>query len=306
MITKPKIFSGISRPIPDVPSFITPIFFDDCHNSFIQNINGEHVTEFKSVSLGEEFTKLEISLELLVGEPPFYGFETISGNLLIGTASFLAVELKEYQKLDDGFDNSPDICDYTWRAINRFIDSFPINNVTEDESGCQFVIEFLKNDDGTYNILSKKTFENTYSKLRYNHLEKDVVSSPANVLLVDDSVHFLQYLSKYVENTGFVPIIAHGGQEAEEILNNQNIDIVLLDLFMPDINGLELTRRIRSNSKFSDLPIIMISSSTEKIDRDKASHAGVNNFLGKEQSLQVKLPNYMSFLLNDRLIVGSR
>jgi chemosensory pili system protein ChpA (sensor histidine kinase/response regulator) len=87
-----------------------------------------------------------------------------------------------------------------------------------------------------------------------------------------------------VQDAGFEVSLARDGQDALDVLSRQAVDIVLTDLEMPDVNGLELTKRIRGSAHLADLPIVMITSRSSDKHRALAAQAGVDVFITKPHS----------------------
>lgn len=101
------------------------------------------------------------------------------------------------------------------------------------------------------------------------------------VLAVDDSLSARRSLAQFVQDAGFEVRTARDGLEAIEIINNKRPDLVLADLEMPRMNGLELTAHLRANQTTHDLPVIMITSRSTAKHRHEAEAAGVDTYLTK-------------------------
>ncbi|MCB1771326.1 MAG: response regulator, partial [Candidatus Competibacteraceae bacterium] len=101
------------------------------------------------------------------------------------------------------------------------------------------------------------------------------------VLAVDDSLSARRSLAQFVHDAGFEVRTARDGLEAIEIINSKRPDLVLADLEMPRMNGLELTAHLRANQATSDLPVIMITSRSTAKHRHEAEAAGVDMYLTK-------------------------
>ena len=101
------------------------------------------------------------------------------------------------------------------------------------------------------------------------------------VLAVDDSLSARRSLAQFVRDAGFEVRTARDGLEAIEIINSKRPDLVLADLEMPRMNGLELTAHLRANQATSDLPVIMITSRSTAKHRHEAEAAGVDMYLTK-------------------------
>jgi chemosensory pili system protein ChpA (sensor histidine kinase/response regulator) len=101
------------------------------------------------------------------------------------------------------------------------------------------------------------------------------------VLIVDDSLSVRKSLSQLVGDVGYEISVAQDGLEAVEILRKQGADLVLTDLEMPRMTGLELTSHIRANTELQNLPVIMITSRSLQKHRDHAARIGVNRYINK-------------------------
>lgn len=114
-------------------------------------------------------------------------------------------------------------------------------------------------------------------------LDPETEEKGGRILIVEDSVFFLQQIRSFVEDAGFETVCAEDGARGLEILvnNESKIDVVLTDIEMPVMNGLELTRAIRSNQALKDIPVIAVTSvSGEKAER-LGREAGVDEYLIK-------------------------
>ena len=97
------------------------------------------------------------------------------------------------------------------------------------------------------------------------------------ILVVDDNVTNLLYLCKVLTKAGYEPISATSAQEAVKNLAVQPFDLILADVMMPEISGIELVRRIRQAPGLSELPILMCSAAK---DRDTVVAAAKLNVQG--------------------------
>jgi DNA-binding response OmpR family regulator len=103
----------------------------------------------------------------------------------------------------------------------------------------------------------------------------------ADVLIVDDSLSVRTALSSLLVEEGFQVRTAKDGVEAIEAIDARRPAIVLADLEMPRMNGLELTAHIRANAATRDLPVIMVTSRTAEKHRKQAAAAGVDDYVTK-------------------------
>lgn len=107
------------------------------------------------------------------------------------------------------------------------------------------------------------------------------------VLLVDDDMRNTFALAKVLRKKDLIVHIAPGGKEALSLLDQQHdIDIVLMDIMMPEMDGYEAMGRIRQQQQFKDLPIIALTAKAMTGDKEKCLEAGANDYLTKPVELQ--------------------
>lgn len=101
------------------------------------------------------------------------------------------------------------------------------------------------------------------------------------VLTVDDEVHILELLKYNLESSGYLVIQAETGEEALRLLKEHPIDLVLLDLMMPGIDGLQVLRTIRSDKELKRTPVIMLTAKNEELDTVLGLEMGADDYVGK-------------------------
>jgi CheY-like chemotaxis protein len=130
-------------------------------------------------------------------------------------------------------------------------------------------------------------------KLIENLRAKNDVLANKTVLVVDDDVRNLFALTTAFERYNIHAITAESGQEAMKILDeNEKIDIVLMDIMMPQMDGYETTQKIRREHKNSSLPIIAVTAKAMKGDREKCIEAGASDYITKP----VKIDQLLSLM----------
>jgi CheY-like chemotaxis protein/CHASE3 domain sensor protein len=115
---------------------------------------------------------------------------------------------------------------------------------------------------------------------------RDRVFEGRRVLLVDDDIRNVFALSSALEQKGAIVEVGRTGFEAIEKLNEiPDIDLVMMDVMMPGMDGLEATRQIRADARFAKLPIIAITAKAMKDDQEQCMRAGASDYLAKPVNL---------------------
>jgi DNA-binding response OmpR family regulator len=109
------------------------------------------------------------------------------------------------------------------------------------------------------------------------------------LLVVDDSPENRDVLSRRLARKGFQVLQAEGGSQALEIVARQKVDLVLLDIMMPDMDGFEVLRRLRVDHSASQLPVIMQTAKSESEDMVEALELGANDYVTKPLDFPVVL-----------------
>lgn len=119
-------------------------------------------------------------------------------------------------------------------------------------------------------------------------IQREVVQEKhkAKILLVDDNTSFIKLLSKYLQVKGYQVVIAHNGLQAVEKTKEYNPDLILMDIKMPGMDGLEAIRHIRVNAKIAKMPIIALTGLTVPGDKERCLKAGANDYLDKPVSMK--------------------
>ncbi|NVD39917.1 response regulator [Ensifer sp. HO-A22] len=125
---------------------------------------------------------------------------------------------------------------------------------------------------------------------------------PEHVLIVDDDDRIRQMLSRYFEDEGYGVSVAGDGQAMRSCLSRGGIDIVLLDIVLPDSDGFALARDLR---KESDIPIIMLTGRNDVIDRIVGLELGADDYIAKPFHLRELLAR-VKVALRRRSPVASR
>lgn len=100
-----------------------------------------------------------------------------------------------------------------------------------------------------------------------------------HILVVDDDKHTRMLLSAILENANYTVTTANNGQEALEILDKEHIDLIVLDIMMPGMDGYEFTRVVRETDNI--MPILMVTAKTLPADEKKGFLVGTDDYITK-------------------------
>ncbi|HMB91538.1 MAG TPA: response regulator transcription factor [Rhodothermales bacterium] len=120
-------------------------------------------------------------------------------------------------------------------------------------------------------------------------------ASEINILVVDDEEDVVEVVSHFLEEEGYTVTQAYDGEEALEKVTPE-VDLVLLDIMMPRMNGYEVCERLRSRVETETIPIIFLSAKVEEEDQVKGLMMGGDDYLTKPVSPQVILAHVKAVL----------
>lgn len=117
------------------------------------------------------------------------------------------------------------------------------------------------------------------------------------VLVVDDSPLTRELLVSLLESVGYQVIQAVDGGQAVDVLGREAVDIVVTDLEMPRVDGLELTRRLKSHATFRSLPVVIVTTRGSEADRRRGMEAGADGYVTKGDLVRQDLVDVVARLL---------
>ena len=112
------------------------------------------------------------------------------------------------------------------------------------------------------------------------------------ILVVDDELEFLKMIRVRLEANDYEVVTAVNGAEAMEKVNSYKLDAVLLDIMLPDINGIDVLKMIRKKHK--DLPVFMITAFSSEERFASANKFNASGFISKTEDLQKEVDNITS------------
>jgi signal transduction histidine kinase/CheY-like chemotaxis protein len=120
-----------------------------------------------------------------------------------------------------------------------------------------------------------------------NLYDKEAIFQSKKILLADDDMRNVFALSKILKERGMEIIKAENGKIALDMLTeNPDVDLVLMDIMMPEMDGYEAMKRIREQIKFKHLPIIALTAKAMKDDKQKCIDAGANDYITKPVDIE--------------------
>ena len=127
-----------------------------------------------------------------------------------------------------------------------------------------------------------------------------------NILVVDDEKEIRDLLEINLRSEGYIVFKASCGKEALEILNREEIDLVVLDIMMPDMDGLEVCKKLRENS---NIPILMLSAKSEDMDKIQGIMTGADDYICKpfkslELIVRIRALIRRSYFLNCKIEIS--
>lgn len=119
-------------------------------------------------------------------------------------------------------------------------------------------------------------------KLRRPYLEAPRSANGAlRILIVDDEVAFGNVMREVLDSFGLNVRVAYRADQALEMMRTEAPDLLMVDVMMPEVDGLSLIRKVQKEPAWLGIPIIVVSARTAKVDQHEALFAGADAFLAK-------------------------
>jgi CheY-like chemotaxis protein len=160
------------------------------------------------------------------------------------------------------------------QTLQRYAQLLTVKSVKSPERLLEEVTLFLHQIESNLPADQQQMLRTVY--------DKEAIFAHKKVLLVDDDSRNVFALTVTLDDKGMEVLTAENGIEALEILKqHQDLDLVLMDIMMPEMDGYETMRRIRAQPRFRKLPIIALTAKAMKEDKAKCIEAGANDYLAK-------------------------
>ncbi len=132
----------------------------------------------------------------------------------------------------------------------------------------------------------------------------DFSTQSLNILIVDDNANNLKMLSNLLISVGLRVDIANSGKQCIEMVNKFKPDVVLMDIVMPDMDGMETTRRLRAQENNQDLIIVALSANAFAHNKQECLLAGCDDFVSKPVHLDELLVSLYKHVSQDKISIG--
>ncbi|WP_027359665.1 response regulator [Desulforegula conservatrix] len=116
------------------------------------------------------------------------------------------------------------------------------------------------------------------------------------ILAVDDEEDIVELVRYNLEREGYETLSAFSGKEALEIISKKRPDLIVLDLMLPDLDGLEITRRLKRDEELKDIPIVMLTAKGEEADVVVGLELGADDYIVKPFSPRILVARVRSVL----------
>lgn len=292
--------------------FLTKPVYKDQLDAAFSRIRNFIAREVKNLLIVEDDENSRKAIKKLIGNGDVVSLEASSGQealdiLKTETVDCIILDLilpdisgfeiiRELEK--SGMENVPPIIVYTGKELSKeendelqkYAESIIIKGVKSEERLLDETALFLHRTISRLPESKQQLISSLYDKER--------VFQGKKILLVDDDMRNLFALSKVLKEYAMDVIKAENGLLALEMLaKNPDVDMVLMDIMMPEMDGYEAMRKIREQSAFADLPIIALTAKAMKDDKQKCLDAGASEYISKPVDIQ-RLISLMRVWLN--------
>ena len=160
-------------------------------------------------------------------------------------------------------------------------------------------IESLGKEEGEYgkDRITSNPYASTPSSL---------APVPSSVLVVDDNPDLRTYVSQILRQGGYQVVTARNGQEGFDIAEERHPELIVTDLMMPGVSGLDMIRMIRSSEQLRGTPIVLLTAKADEMTRIEGAEGGADAYLSKpfnDRELLAEVRNLLALKANERRVV---
>lgn len=116
--------------------------------------------------------------------------------------------------------------------------------------------------------------------------EQTDMQQQTQILIVDDDPHTLDILSRWLAREGYLTVRADSGITCLERLAQERVDVIVLDVMMPDMDGLQVCERLRTHDTWRDIPVMLLTAKDDIETRARGMTLGVSEYLTKPVNKQ--------------------
>lgn len=145
-----------------------------------------------------------------------------------------------------------------------------------------------------------KTIDKLLAKVNHEEIKLTIENSKIKkpkILVVEDSLTFSELETRILEQQGFDVVTATNGLEAWNEINNKDFELIITDLDIPKLNGIDLIKRIKSNLRYKDIPILVISHNEKEESRIESLTVGADFYMRKDTFSEKRVVDVVTNLL---------
>lgn len=125
--------------------------------------------------------------------------------------------------------------------------------------------------------------------------------SKQTLLVIDDEKDILKLLQYNLEREGYSVLSAKTGEEGLELAQNKKLDLIILDLMLPGVDGLEVCKILRANKRTQSIPVLMLTAKNSEIDQVVGLEIGASDYIAKPFSVKVLVARIKNIFRNQEI-----
>jgi len=126
-----------------------------------------------------------------------------------------------------------------------------------------------------------------------------------SILLVDDDMTLREMYTERLKAEGYGVMTARDGEEALQIATDNHPNVILLDIMMPKINGLDVLKKLKEQSETKDIPVIVLTALIQDQERKESMARGANDYIVKSETMPGEVIDKVHALINKSPITAS-